>query len=246
MDLNGRTALVTGANRGIGRQLVDALLAAGAGEVIAGARDPKTLEGMDARVRPLKLDVTDPAAVTAASAAVEKLDVLINNAGVLRNASYLGVDELTAAREEMDVNYWGTVYMCRAFAPQLRVAGRAGGAAILNVMSTLARVTYPFCGSYCASKHAVYALTHSLRAELSADNVHVIEAYPGLTDTDMVAELEHLPKSNPADVAAAFVAAIISGSDEVYVGDDAEAVRTALSEELKALQREAYAFAPPE
>ena len=246
MDLNGRTVLVTGANRGIGRRLVDALLAAGVARVIAGARKPETLGGLDERVRPLQLDVTDPASVAAASAAVDELDVLINNAGVLRNSSFIGADDLAAAREEMDVNYWGTVYMCRAFAPQLRAAGNAGGAAILNVMSTLARVTYPFCGSYCASKHAVYALTHSLRAEFAADHVHVVEAYPGLTDTDMVAELEHLPKTDPAEVAAAFVAAIIAGSDEVYVGPDSEEIRDVLSEGLKALQREAYAYAPPE
>lgn len=242
MDLQGRAVLITGANRGIGAALVQALLGTDVGRIHAGMRETSGYTPADPRVQPLRLDVTDPASVAAAAQAVPSLDLLINNAGVLTCSPFLDSDSLDGARQEMEVNYWGTLNVLRAFQGQLRKAGRERGATVMNVMSSLALITYPFCGSYCASKYAVHSLTLGVRAELAADGVHVIEAYPGLTDTRMASDLAHLPKSQPADVAAAFVAAIVEDAMTVFIGDDATGIRDAIASDPLAAQAQADAF----
>src|SRR5687767_9095986 len=147
MRIEGTVALVTGANRGLGRAVVEKLLAAGARRVYAAMRRPAALPGLPDAI-PVALDVPDPASVAVAARRYGDVDLLVNNAGISAGATLLGPDR-AAAEREMDVNYFGTLRMIRAFAP---VLAANGGGAIVNVLSILARVNLPPVGSYSASK----------------------------------------------------------------------------------------------
>src|SRR5262245_46263753 len=172
-NAEGAVALVTGANRGIGAGFVSGLLQAGALRVYAAARDPQTLApaGRDARIVPIALDITDDASVWAAAARLTDVDLLVNNAGVALGARLIGASDLSAARQEMEVNYFGLLRMCRAFAP---ILAANGGGTLINVLSILARVASPAVGSYSASKASALSLTQAVRAELQAQGTRVI------------------------------------------------------------------------
>lgn len=144
--IEGSVALVTGAAGGIGRHLVEGLLAGGAAKVYAATRGGDA-QGLDARVAPVRLDITDDAQIAQAAARCGDVTLLINNAGVNRNLSFLEAPSLDAARSEMEANYFGTLRMCRAFAP---VLARVPGSTIVNVVSMAANRALPAMGSRCA------------------------------------------------------------------------------------------------
>jgi NAD(P)-dependent dehydrogenase (short-subunit alcohol dehydrogenase family) len=201
-----RTVLVTGANRGIGRALVDEALRAGAKRVYAGTRKP--LAHPDGRVTPLILDVTDSAQIRAAAQRVEALDVLVNNAG-------LGlVDDLGDPAElerHLAVNLFGTHAVTRAFLPQLT---RSRGA-VVNVLSLVALASLPVMPAYSISKAAAFSLTQSLRALLAARGVRVHAVLTGPVDTDMTRDLT-VPKAAPATVAHAIFDGVAGGAEEIF------------------------------
>jgi len=247
MDIKGSSLLITGANRGIGAALVTEALDQGAAQVFALVREAKNMSWCsDDRVVPLEADIRDFAAVQATSTNVPRLDIIINNAGILRNQPILGgSDAVGNARDEMEANYFGTLNVVNAFWEKL-TSDQADkrGKKIVNVMSTLAKVTYPFCGTYCASKHAVLALTNGLRAQLAPVGVEVVEAYPGLTDTDMTEGLDHLPKVSAATVAGSILGALREDLREVYIGADSEEMRDALAKSAEDAQTEADQYMP--
>src|SRR5260370_34047156 len=144
MDIKGTVALVTGANRGIGRAFVEALVERGAAKVYAGARDPKGVADLGERhkgkVVPLKLDITQPGDIAAAAAACRDVKLLVNNAGINRQAGFIAASDLDAARAEMETNYFGPFCMCRAFAP---ILAANGGRAIITILSILAPPPLP-------------------------------------------------------------------------------------------------------
>ena len=150
----GSIALVTGANRGIGRAFVDELLLAGATKVYAGARDPNRAAIDDDNVEVVQLDVTDPPSVAAAAAHCADVSLLLNNAGYFANKRLVLTDDPDAARQEMEVNFWGALAMTRAFAP---ILGANGGGAIVNVLSVAGAVPAAFMGGYSTSKAATYS-----------------------------------------------------------------------------------------
>ena len=146
---------------------------------------------------------------------------------------------------EIEVNYLGPLNVCNMFWPLLvKNKNNEEKGVIVNVMSTLAKVTYPFCGTYCASKHATLALTRGLRAQLSDFNVDVLEAYPGLTDTDMTEGLDHLPKVSPLKVAKKIMSAIENNDSEVYVGDDSIEMAQQILTDPEGAQKEANQYMP--
>jgi NAD(P)-dependent dehydrogenase (short-subunit alcohol dehydrogenase family) len=194
----GAHALVTGANRGLGKAYVDELLHRGAARVYAAARNPDTVEVTDARVIPVRLDVTDPDDVHAAASSLADVAVLINNAGAMLRAPLLAAPDLSAARSEMETNYFGTLSMCRAFAP---VLAHHGGGALVNVLSVASWLASPFNGSYSASKSAEWALTNAIRTELRESGTLVVGVHAGWIDTDMAANVPET-KISPSDVAA--------------------------------------------
>ena len=240
MDISSATVLVTGANRGIGRRTVDCLLAAGAPRIFAGARDPAKLGALaeDERIIAVALDVTDPAQVAAAAERCADVSLLVNNAGVNRNRPLIGEPEALAnARAEIEVNYLGTLSMCRAFAPVLKANG---GGMIVNVLSVIGRVNLPAIGSYCASKAAEYSMTQGVRAELAAQGTHVMGVLPGAVDTEMTPGGD----ARPENVAAAIVEAIANDIEDLYPDAMAQGLSEGLARDAKAVEREMANYLP--
>jgi NAD(P)-dependent dehydrogenase (short-subunit alcohol dehydrogenase family) len=193
--IEGSVALVSGANRGVGLALVEELLERGAARVYAGVRDPD--EPAPPGAQRVQLDITDGAAVAAAAAACGDVTLLVNNAGYFANSRLVLTDDDTAARREMDVNYFGTLAMTRAFAP---VLARNGGGTIVNVLSVAAVVPAAFMGGYSTSKAASHYLTAITRAELEPQGTQVTALILGSVDTRMAAHVEG-NKASPRDIA---------------------------------------------
>ncbi|WHP16850.1 SDR family oxidoreductase [Cellulomonas sp. ES6] len=219
------TALVTGANRGIGRHLAKQLLERGA-TVYAAARRPETLDLPGAR--PVALDITDPDAVAAAAELAGDVDLLVNNAGISTGAQLLG--DLDGVRAEMDVNFWGTLAMVRAFAP---VLAANGGGAVVNVASALSWFAAPGAGAYAVSKAANWNMSNALRLELAGQGTQVTSVHLGLADTDMARGLD-APKTDPADVARMTLDAVEAGAFEVVVDDWSAMVKASLAQDPRA------------
>lgn len=244
--LAGTVALVTGTSRGIGPEIVKALLAAGAAKIYCSARDPKKVAKLVARAPgkliPIALDVTKPDHVAAAAKACKDVTLLVNNAGVNFNTPLLGIESTDNARREMEVNYFGTLAMCRAFAPILKKA--KGSGAIVNMLSILAHVNLPLMGSLAASKAAGLSLTQAVRAELAGQGTRVMAVLPGAVDTDMTRGVP-VPKIQPAEVAAAIVHGLEYGLEEVYPGDMAAGMAAGHELDPKALEKQLAGFLPP-
>ena len=234
--LQGTVALVTGANRGIGAAFVSGLLEAGVGRVYAAARDPQTLAALahsDARVVPIVLDITDDLSVQTAAARLTDVDLLVNNAGVLLGGRLIAAADLAAARQEMEVNYFGLLRMSRAFAP---ILAANGGGTLINLLSILSRVASPAGGGYSASKAAALSLTQAVRAELRSQGTRVIGVLPGFVDTAM-AEGVSAPKIQPSEVVRATLAALLTDQDDVYPGEQASQIAALLLQDPKAVER---------
>jgi NAD(P)-dependent dehydrogenase (short-subunit alcohol dehydrogenase family) len=244
MQIRGSVALVTGANRGIGRAYVAALLARGARKVYAGARHVDGIANLvvanKAAVEGLVLDITDAAAVASAARQCRDVTLLINNAGINRASGLIAAADLAAARAEMETNYFGTLAMCRAFAPVLKANG---GGAIVNMLSILSRVSLPLMGSLCASKAAGLSLTRGIRAELAAQRTAVIAVMPGAVDTDMSRDFPP-PKMPAGEVAEAALAALEQGVEDVYPGAMAAGIVQDLAADPKAVEKQFAAYLP--
>ncbi|MDO8189151.1 SDR family oxidoreductase [Conexibacter sp. JD483] len=227
MDITGSTALVTGANRGIGRHFTQQLLERGAAKVYATARDPQQIDLPG--VVPLRLDVTDPASVAAAAAAASDVTLLINNAGVSTGQNLLDGD-LDLIRLELETNFWGTLTMVRAFAPVLAAGG--GGGAIVNVLSRLSWRAIVGANAYAAAKAAAWSATNGIRLELAGQGTQVTGLLLSATDTDMMAGWE-IDKNDPADVVRATLDGVEAGALEVIADDDTAASKAALSADVR-------------
>jgi NAD(P)-dependent dehydrogenase (short-subunit alcohol dehydrogenase family) len=228
MNLNDSVALVTGANRGLGKHLVGELLRAGAAKVYAASRTPGSIPA-DPRVTPLSLDITDPDSVAAAAAAAPDVTVLVNNAGVLAFGGVLDGD-LGSVERELRTNYLGTLRVSRAFVSTLE---RNRPAAVVNLLTLIALAPAGGMAGYSASKAAAHSMTQALRAELRPRGVDVLGAYPGGIDTDMLAGVDAV-KAPPQLVAERIVAALKAGESVVFPDDaSAEAGAIYLTDPLK-------------
>ena len=228
MDLSTTTALVTGANRGLGRHLAAQLLERGA-TVYAGARRPEQVDLPGARA--IALDITDPASVAAAAAATGDVTLVVNNAGSSTGADLLDGD-LAGIELEMATHFFGTLSVVRAFAPQLTAA--AGGGAVLNVLSVLSWLSMPAAGAYCAAKSAEWSMTNALRVQLADRGIRVAALHVGYMDTDMTAGVQ-APKSDPADIARAALDGLAAGAYEIVADDVSRQVLAGLSGGVSAL-----------
>ncbi len=212
MKLDGTVALVTGANRGLGKALVAALVEAGAAKVYAAARDTRKLSADGPRVVPLAFDTTNPEQIAAAVKEASDVTLLINNAGAL--TSY---NVLASSQAELDAdfrtNVHGTLAVIRAFLPVLERA--PAGATVVNVLSLTSLASFPALGGYSASKAAAYSVTQALRPELKARRIELLAVLPGPIDTDMVKALP-MPKTSPADTARGVLAGIERGDEEIF------------------------------
>jgi len=204
-EIQGCVALVTGGNRGVGLAIVQELLERGAAKVYAGARTPDEAEVPGAEV--VQLDITDPAQVAAAAEHCGDVTLLVNNAGYHANVRLVLTDDADAARREMEVNYFGTLAMTRAFAP---ILGRNGGGAIVNVLSVAAVVPAAFMGGYSTSKAATWFLGAITRAELAGQGTQVTSLVLGSVDTRMAAHVDG-NKEDPRDIARIGLDAVEAG-----------------------------------
>ncbi|AGB23039.1 short-chain dehydrogenase of unknown substrate specificity [Mycobacterium sp. JS623] len=216
------TALVTGANRGLGKRFAEQLVERGA-KVYAAARRPETIDVPG--VIPVQLDITDPESVARAAEVAGDVNVLINNAGVSTGASLL-TGSLDDVRLEMETHYFGTLAVTRAFAP---IIEGNGGGSILNVLSVLSWFHAPALGAYSAAKAAGWAMTDALRQELAPRGVHVASLHVGYMDTDMAAFAPADQKTDPSTVAKLALDGLFAGEPEILADDLTRQVKAGLS-----------------
>lgn len=226
LQIEGTVALVTGANRGIGKAFVDALLERGAAKVYAGVRDPAAVASADPRVRPVRLDVTDAAQVAAVAIELDDVQLVVNNAGVAHPGTPTAAS-LEGARAELDVNYFGLVAMTQAFAP---VLAANGGGAFVNVLSVASWVASPLLSTYAASKAAAWSFSNAARVELKRQDTQVVGVHVGFVDTDLTAALD-VEKVEPAAVATAALNAVEAGEPEAAVDEISRQVKAGLSDD---------------
>jgi NAD(P)-dependent dehydrogenase (short-subunit alcohol dehydrogenase family) len=224
MILTNQIVLVTGANRGIGRQFVLEALERGVSKVYATARRSETVNFADSRVVPLRLDLLDHESVVSAAAIASDVTILINNAGISTGAAFVSGD-LGEIRREMDTHFWGTLDVIREFAPTL---ARNGGGAIVNVLSALSWFAAPGTGAYAAAKAAEWNMTNGVRLELAGQGTLVQGVLLGAADTDISAGYDG-PKIDPRQVVVSSLDGLVAGSIEVIADDWTAMVKASLA-----------------
>lgn len=237
MEIENSVAFVTGGNRGIGEAFVRAFVAAGARRVYVGTRKSEAAahlvkEAPD-RVIAIELDVADAASIQRAAEACPDVNILVNNAGQFFRETLLKAPDLSFARAEMEVNYFGPLAMCRAFAP---ILARSPASAVANVLSAGGLVAVPIMGGYSPSKFAARAMSTCLRAEFAAQGTSVTALFVGSVDTRMASHVKG-NKEKPETIAAVGLAAIRRGAEDVDTDLMAIEVRAATLREPEALAR---------
>jgi NAD(P)-dependent dehydrogenase (short-subunit alcohol dehydrogenase family) len=235
MNIAKKTVLITGANRGIGRALVEEALRRGAQKVYAGTRSP--IEHSDKRVASLTLDVTNAQQIQQAASEIDTLHLLINNAGV---AIYDDLSKPAVIEQHLAVNLFGSLNVTRAFLPLLK---RSKGA-IVNNISTVALAPVPIIAGYSISKAAALSMTQSLRALLAGQDVTVHAVLTGPVDTDMNRGFD-IPKASPESAAAAIFDGVEKGEEEIFPDPLSQSIaagwRTGVA---KGLERQVAGFVP--
>lgn len=229
IDIKDKTALVTGANRGIGREIVGALVRAGIGKVYAAVRTLETAEGLieeyGALIEPILFDLTDPNAINAAAQRASDTEILICNAGVLQTATVFSDDVFEALDFELQGNLYALIRTVRAFAPVLK---RNGGGALVQMNSIVSMKCFPDFTTYCASKAASYAVTQALKFQLAEQGTAVFSVHPGPIATDMGDAAGLTPIAQPAPlVADAIVKAFETGDFHVWPDSMAQQIEQA-------------------
>ena len=235
MNIAQKTVLITGANRGIGRALVEEALRRGAKRVYAGSRG--SLDVVDERVTPLMLDVTSAEQIEKAARQVGNLDILINNSGI---APYDDLSDPAVVEQTLAVNFFGMYKVSRAFVPMLK---RSKGA-IVNNLSLMALAPLPLTPSYAISKAAALSMTQSLRALLAGEGVAVHGVFLGPVDTDMTRGFE-IPKASPESVAAGIFDGLANGEEDIFPDPLSESIADGWRNGVaKAFERQYAGFVP--
>ncbi len=235
MKIAQKSILITGANRGIGRALVQEALRRGAKRVYAGTRG--TLDITDERVTPLMLEVTNAEQIEQAAVGIGDLDVLINNAGI---APYDDLSNPAVIGQVLAVNFFGPLNVTRAFLPLLK---KSRGA-IVNNLSILALAPLPIIPAYSISKAATLNMTQSLRALLAAESVKVHSVFLGPIDTDMNRGFE-IPKASTETAAQGIFDGVESGEDDIFPDPVSQSIADGWRAGVaKGLERQFAAFAP--
>jgi NAD(P)-dependent dehydrogenase (short-subunit alcohol dehydrogenase family) len=248
MKIKDSVAFVTGSNRGIGKSYVAALLKGGARKIYAGMRDVEVFskiasewpEEHRGKVVPVNLDITNEGHIRSAVTKMEDVNLLINNAGIANFTGLISADNMDSARQEMEVNYFGTLRVTRAFAPVLK---RNGGGALVNILSVASLGSFPVLGSYSASKAALHSLTQGIRAELAAQGTQVFGVYPGPIETDMAKDFD-MEKSSPDLIAEGTLSAIEKGEEDIFIDPMAVQFRKDYFTDPKALEEQLSTFLP--
>jgi NAD(P)-dependent dehydrogenase (short-subunit alcohol dehydrogenase family) len=231
MDISASTPVITGAGRGLGRHLVDALLDRGAAKVYALAREVTAVR-QDPRVLAVSFDLLDAATIAAAAERAADATLLINNASTAAFAGPLDADP-DRVRHEMAVNYEGTYATIRAFLPVLEANNDAH---IVNVLSLLSLASTPPMTGYSASKAAAHSLTQALRPVLAPKGITVHGAYPGGIDTDMLAGIQ-AAKTPPAKVAAGILDGLAADQEDIFPDPNSQAMSRTWWSDPKSFER---------
>lgn len=212
MKIENKIALVTGANRGIGLAIVNALLDNGIARVYAAARDVASLpEFNDERVVPIQLDITNAQQVLQAASVATDVDLLINNAGVAAFTSLVSGPRDLLERD-MNTNYFGTLNMVRAFVPVLETKRDAS---IVNIVTIAAFANFPMIGGYSASKSALFSMSQGIRIELAQKGIAVHTVNPGPIDTDLAKDFP-ADKASPEQTAANILAGLADDEADIF------------------------------
>lgn len=236
MQIQNSIALVTGANRGLGRALVDALLNAGATKVYATARTDEGLTNLGAispKVIPIQLEVTDANQIAALAKQTGDTNLLVNNAAIIGFGGAVDAQS-SAISHNLEVNLFGPLNVTRAMIPVLQANG---GGAIVNMLTLLSLASMPGITPYNISKAAAWSMTLSLRAELEPKNIAVHGVFPGAIDTDMVADFE-MDKADPAEVARAIIDGVNSGDEDIFPDAMAQQVYGAWRQDHKQVEKQ--------
>lgn len=238
-SVNNAIALVTGANRGIGKATVEALLAAGAAKVYAAARKLETLNPLVSqygdRIVPLHIDLNVPDTIIQAATTATDVNIVVNNAGILNIANPLADNAIEVLQQEIDVNVFGLIRVSQAFAPALK---QNGGGVLVQLNSVASMKNFADFATYCASKAAAYSITQALRDTLSEQGTHVVSMHPGPIATDMADDAGMGDFGEPVElVPQSIITAIENGDFHAYpdtmakqVGDAYQSFATSIVE----------------
>lgn len=213
-DVKDKTALITGANRGIGEAIVEAFLDNGAAKIYAAVRKPDSVAGLvqkySDRLVPVTLDLEKPETITAAAELAKDVEIVVNNAGVLRNSSPLADDAIESLAYEMNINVVGLMRMAQAFAPVLK---QNGGGAFVQLNSVASLKCFADFATYSASKAAAYSITQGLREVLAGQGTSVLSVHPGPIATDMANAAGFMEIAEPASLVADGIVAALKNGD---------------------------------
>lgn len=232
MEFNNKTVIITGANGGLGKELLQKILNKGAAKIYATARDTTKLDFIDdERIIKVQLDLSSDESIQNAVETIEAFDILINNAGVNSSTSIFENDWI-----DFDVNVRGTINFTKPLTQKITTGG-----AIVNVTSILALLNLPSMARYSASKSALHSLTQALRAKMSAKNVKVFEVLPGPIDTNMT-EGQDMDKTKPDVVAQAVIDGFEANINEIYPDQFSKSIVEGLRMNPKAMEEEFAAY----
>lgn len=217
-DVREKTVLVTGANRGIGKAIVETLVKHGVGKVYAAVRNVSSVTDLTDthgdKIVPVELDLTKPETIKAAAETASDVTLVINNAGVLRTTTALSEDAIEALQFEMEANVYGLIHIGQAFAPVLKANG---GGALVQLNSVVSMKCFPQFTTYCASKAAAYSVTQALRELLKEQGTAVLSVHPGPILTDMGHDAGLTEIAEPPEVVGeAIVTALLAGEMHVF------------------------------
>ncbi|MGL1889443.1 MAG: SDR family oxidoreductase [Reichenbachiella sp.] len=242
VKIEGKVVLVTGANRGIGRAIVEELMSRGAARVYAGARDVGKLADLQSkyqdRIVPVQLDVTSESDIKKAAEVANDVDILINNAGLGIFGGFFGEGAADAFQQNLDVNVHGLINVTAAFIDTLK---SRESAAIVNLSSIAGLANMPVLGGYSATKAAVHSITQGFRGELANENILISGVYPGPIDTDMAEKFE-MDKDSPQNAASAILNGVESGEEDIYPDPMSTGAGQGYKVDPKAIEKQFAAF----
>lgn len=233
MKIENRVVLVSGANRGIGKAIVEELLKNDVKKVYAGARSLASLPQFnDDRVVPVELDITNANLVRNVAEKANDIDLLINNAGVATFSSILtgGIEDL---HKNMNTNFFGTLEMIKAFVPVLE---KSESSAIVNVATIGAFASFPIAGAYCTSKAALFSMSQAIRSELAPKEISVHTVNPGPIDTDMAKEFEG-DKTSPEETAKNIIVGLRDDTADIFPDPGSQAMFAVWKKDYRELEK---------